>query len=911
KVLKDAVDGFHSILTREQRDKLDRIGAIRDVETVIIFTAQLDRENQLRKGRGIASRFISVLQSIQAFSTVVDTSVSANPRIAALVWGSIKFAMLLDQGRLSSASANAINHVFATKGNFTRVTFSFLQDNNSESLKAETTIRSIIRQSIDITTLPEHIELRLRELNQELFVNFRVWTDLTRQTIECSSTFYIFIDGLDESDAVERRALLDALSSLASTVPGLRIFIASRYSVHLDLSSRFSHMEHVSMTPETLTSAIGLYIEAAIQERIRNEDLIINDPSLLEDIKQRLTQHADGIDLEETFSRALSRITTLHKMTELAQKVFQWVAVAKQPLTLDELRDAISIEIGQRYSRPERLVHGMNRIVLWCENLVQVTEEARLVQFAHSTIRNFMVGATLPMQLMGFHVDLKEADHFAGEICVTYLHFTDFKTTIAQRPQPCRVDPMAMAGTVLSQKSTRAGLATRLSNATLAHIKAREGTDLSRALASYSRADADRSLVLQQSHPFLKYATVHWISHTARFQYRKSATWSLWYQIVTEGHGLARMPWQDSRYQPNDAILIWGHQAHHYALLLYSSSISILPESKKDELMVLSASQGDNEAIITFLEAGVCSANGMARAPRAASGGGHLQIVEQLLTAGADVNVTTGYNRQTALQAASRGGHLQIVERLLTAGADVNTTTGFYRLSELQEASKYEHLQAVEKLLTTGADGGQTAFHAASRGGHLQVVDRLLAAGAKGNVAAAAKYNGRAAFQAAPRDGHLQFVAQPLPAGADANAAAEYDGRTALEAASKGGHVQVVERLLAAGADVDAGAEYGGLTALQAASRSGCLQIASEGGHLQVAERLVAAGADVNAVAIKGRTALWAASEGGHIQIVQRLLTAGADVNIVVHDKRIALQVASEDGHIQVMERLLAEMKLE
>ncbi|KFA56343.1 hypothetical protein S40293_11469 [Stachybotrys chartarum IBT 40293] len=77
KALEDAVDGFHSILTREQRDRLGRIGAIRDAETVMIFIAQLDRENQLRKGRGVASRLISVLQSVQAFSTVVDTFVSA------------------------------------------------------------------------------------------------------------------------------------------------------------------------------------------------------------------------------------------------------------------------------------------------------------------------------------------------------------------------------------------------------------------------------------------------------------------------------------------------------------------------------------------------------------------------------------------------------------------------------------------------------------------------------------------------------------------------------------------------------------------------------------------------------------------------------------------------------------------
>lgn len=89
------MEDFQTILTVDQVRKLRSIGAIRNADTVMIFTAQLDRDNQLRKGRDIACRLYSVLQSVQAFSTVVDAFVSSHPEIAALVWGSVKLAMLV------------------------------------------------------------------------------------------------------------------------------------------------------------------------------------------------------------------------------------------------------------------------------------------------------------------------------------------------------------------------------------------------------------------------------------------------------------------------------------------------------------------------------------------------------------------------------------------------------------------------------------------------------------------------------------------------------------------------------------------------------------------------------------------------------------------------------------------------
>jgi hypothetical protein len=135
----------------------------------------------------------------------------------------------------------------------------------------------------------------LRDLDRQLFVELGDWVHLLQQRIELTSAFYVFIDGLDECDPAERRALLDALLSLVSAAPALRIFIAGRVSAYVDLKGRFSHMEHVSMVSDDLTSDIRLYVKAAIQERIRNGDLVVEDPCLLDEIKDTLTQHADGM----------------------------------------------------------------------------------------------------------------------------------------------------------------------------------------------------------------------------------------------------------------------------------------------------------------------------------------------------------------------------------------------------------------------------------------------------------------------------------------------------------------------------------------------------------------------------------------------------------------------------------------
>ncbi|RYO82406.1 hypothetical protein DL764_009606 [Monosporascus ibericus] len=410
-------------------------------------------------------------------------------------------------------------------------------------------------------------------------------------------------------------------------------------------------------------------------------------------------------DLEETFNRALSRIVSRGR-ARIVQRIFPWVAAAKENLTLNELREAISTDIGQPYSKPEKLVNGIERIVAWCENLLQVDEERQTVQFAHGTIYDFITGKCSKPQLANFHVDLEGADHHAGEICITYLHLNDFKTTLARRPQPIRPPvPTEIAQTALGRRGRIAQSTLRFMGFDSNHCSSNVKVDVIGTLASYKRADANQTLgKFQLGHPLL--------SRTAL---------------------------------------------------------------------------------------------------QAASGGGHWEVVDRLLAAGANINAgPANYKGRTALQAASEGGHVEVVEQLLAAGANINAEPAYCE--------------------------GRTALQAASGNGHLEVVKRLLAARANINAEPAENF-GRTALQAASERGYLGAVKLLLAAKANINAApGNWSGRTALQAASGGGHLEVVERLLAAGANINTGpADYEGPTALQAAL---------EGGRLDVVERLKRAGAE-------------------------------------------------------------------
>ncbi|OAA55172.1 Ankyrin repeat-containing domain protein [Cordyceps fumosorosea ARSEF 2679] len=754
------------------------------------------------------------------------------------------------QCSLRRGSSNVVNHIFRNKGRDEQASFFFVERGKSESLEAETMIRSLIRQFIDPKAMPEYVYNELCRLDRAIFIKLDTWIDLLREIVQQPTTFYIIIDGLDECETVERREILHALSLFATAASNLRVFLSSRDSVHLDLGGGSLNMQRISMAGDCLTADIRSYVEQSIQERLQREELAFGDTELLAEVNDALTLHADGMflwvtflideicaancddevrqslrrlpkNLEETFARALWRILSRSRHPELVQKAFQWVAVARRPLTLDELREAISIEIGQKSWRRERIPQNINRIVVWSENLLHLTEEEPIqVQFAHASIRDFITGEATSPQLSKFHANVAEADHFAGEICVTYLSFSDFTKSIARRQRPIHVKPADITAAVLSQEPKMAHVSGLVTKLAFGGDKPMADADLTNVVARCIKTEDRKMEELKSSHPFLKYAAKYWFPHTTRFHEKKSVTWDLWLQIMSGGSSPAEISWPGSLMQDVTQLMQWSIERQHYALTRYACGSDEHARFTVKNVMMSLVVDDNTEDLAIWLRAADWSSYCLNDLFQIACVFGQRRAAELLLDFGAEVSFECDGSEEshvlicgTALQAASRGGNVDMIDWLLGAGADLQADkAGSHHYTALQEASSHGYLEAVERLLAAGADvnaapskNGQTAIQGASRGGHVGVVERLLAAGAEVNIVAA-RWNGLTALTAASQRGHLGVVKLLLNAGADVNDASSTRDETctALQIAASAGYADVVDELLAAGADIDA-----------------------------------------------------------------------------------------------------------
>jgi len=121
---------------------------------------------------------------------------------------------------------------------------------------------------------------------------------------------------------------------------------------------------------------------------------------------------------------------------------------------------------------------------------------------------------------------------------------------------------------------------------------------------------------------------------------------------------------------------------------------------------------------------------------RAASSGGHLDVVHLLLQHNANVNDARGPMNWTALHGASCYGHPKVVKLLLEHGAEVNAISEAHN-TPLWVASDRGRLEVVQMLLGHGADvhiRGQfnrTPYQAAAWEEHTKVAELLLEHGAE------------------------------------------------------------------------------------------------------------------------------------------------------------------------------------
>jgi hypothetical protein len=93
--LCSALRDFQDILSPDQKRDLLVQATVPDAAAVIILTAEIDNQNAKRRSRRVATRLNTFLESVQQFSSVANTFISTSPNMAALLWGSVKLAILV------------------------------------------------------------------------------------------------------------------------------------------------------------------------------------------------------------------------------------------------------------------------------------------------------------------------------------------------------------------------------------------------------------------------------------------------------------------------------------------------------------------------------------------------------------------------------------------------------------------------------------------------------------------------------------------------------------------------------------------------------------------------------------------------------------------------------------------------
>ncbi|XP_078575768.1 uncharacterized protein LOC144861671 [Branchiostoma floridae x Branchiostoma japonicum] len=272
-----------------------------------------------------------------------------------------------------------------------------------------------------------------------------------------------------------------------------------------------------------------------------------------------------------------------------------------------------------------------------------------------------------------------------------------------------------------------------------------------------------------------------------------------------------------------------------------------------------------NEITFSFVDLHITGATSLFVAAQE----GHVEVVQQLLKAGADVEKAR-QGGATPLYIAAQNGHVEVVQQLLKAGAEV------------------------DKARQTGA----TPLYIAAQNGHVEVVQQLLKAGAEVDKA---KQDGATPLLIAAEEGHVEVVQQLLKAGAEVDKAKQ-DGATPLFIAAQEGHVEVVQQLLKAGAEVDK-AKKSGVTPLY---------IATKEGYVEIVQQLLKAGADMGKTIQLEEptqqrtdlTPLHFAAESGDLNTVNVLVSAGADATcpVIIKNKETE-QVKEQSPYDVAVER--------
>jgi ankyrin repeat protein len=738
------------------------------------------------------------------------------------------------------------------------VAYFFCKHDIPESLLARTIIGSFVRQLL--CTVPD-LGVPAKICGNTLAIgDTEKLLELLFQGFLSNTKAYFVLDGLDECDTQEQETLVEAISKIQNK---LKVLVCSsfREEPSNSLQSVTSQLLAIRFVPLPDNNPdIEDFIEADLDRCLRQELLTIGDPELILDIQDALSKGAQGMflwvalqiqslcsmktdrairealadlpkDLSETFARILRKSGSSDP--SLQAKTLQLVLAAQRPLTIDELREALSVTPGDANWESSRMLNNIHLALACCGCVLMVDEEELTVRVIHHSVKQYMLNGLGGVNHTSF--SFGQAQRTFADIVVTYLSYGVFGTEISRvvaRPILAQSAPSKiMQATIGSSRSTRHHAMKLLRS------RRQPAFDMSRAVAEARSSFRSK---LENTFWFYAYANTYWQDHITYISGHNDAIFRLSSKLI-------RNRASDSKDMNNDD---WAR----FQWAANNGNLGVL------ELLFRSWKFDPNQR----------DSNGYTPLIKAARNG-RRDTVEAMLEVGmVDVDAKSGMGR-TSLGWAADSGHKDTVEVLLSVGKAEVDTKDNYGYTPLFLAASEGHKDTVEVLLSVGKaevdakdNDGRTSLIRAALNGYKDIVEVLLGAGADVDTK---KDSGETALALAVERGYSDIAEMLLGAGADVHAKDDATGRTPLVLATERGYSDIVKMLLGAGADVDAKDAIGATPLMLAAKR----------GWRDIVEVLLGAGADVHVKDNHGQTALMYAqsksrlSSTAHEDIIRRL----------------------------------------
>lgn len=273
--------------------------------------------------------------------------------------------------------------------------------------------------------------------------------------LEWRQPCYWIIDGLDECSNYQ--ALFPLLSKVEKQQP-LRILITSRPVLAIDRLFLRDKLERIVETISIRDSLddIQLYLRANAEflpaededgrdrllSRILNRSngnflwtcLVLQELTDAVSVQQAyevLDSVPNGMD--ELYSRILEGLMNNPRNKDIAKAILKWTVCSSRPLTIEELKGALMLDIKVTLPRLELTIGSVTG------NLIYVDNDNK-AQLAHQTVRSFLIRDRSHSHPDNNFAIIRSRDHLSiSQVCLDYLQGSELKVPRYRRGSTSRM----------------------------------------------------------------------------------------------------------------------------------------------------------------------------------------------------------------------------------------------------------------------------------------------------------------------------------------------------------------------------------------------------------------------------------------------------------------------------------------